>query len=165
MLIGVVSDTHMPRRGKKLPPRLVEAFGKVDLIVHAGDWTLPEVIPLFQALAPLEGVAGNNDGPAIVKRFGRSKIIEAQSKRIGIVHGDGSGRTAADTAFRTFSKQAVDVIIFGHSHIPLLEERSGILLFNPGSPTDKRKQAQYSFGLLRIDKTMTARHVFYSSKV
>ncbi|BFH66462.1 phosphoesterase [Paenibacillus dendritiformis] len=167
MRIGIVSDTHMPHRGQKLPRALIKGLRGVDLILHAGDWTSASVIPMFESLAPVDSVAGNNDGADIVKRFGRRKIIEAGGIRIGLVHGDGAGRsTTKDVAFHTFRNQGVDIIVFGHSHIPHVEEREGILLFNPGSPTDKRSQPKYSYGLLDIeeDLSLRLRHVYYRSK-
>ncbi|MFD3270469.1 metallophosphoesterase family protein [Paenibacillus dendritiformis] len=166
MRIGIVSDTHMPHRGQKLPRALVKGLRGVDLILHAGDWTSPSVIPMFESLAPVNSVAGNNDGADIVKRFGRRKIIEAGGIRIGLVHGDGAGRSTKDIAFHTFRNHGVDIIVFGHSHIPYMEEREGILLFNPGSPTDKRLQPKYSYGLLDIgeDLSLRLRHVYYRSK-
>lgn len=166
MHIGIVSDTHMPHRGQKLPRALVKGLRGVDLILHAGDWTSASVISMFESLAPVDSVAGNNDGADIVKRFGRRKIIEAGGIRIGLVHGDGAGRSTKDIAFQAFRNQGVDIIIFGHSHIPYMEEREGILLFNPGSPTDKRFQPKYSYGLLDIgeEQSLRLRHVYYRSK-
>ncbi|GAC40789.1 metallophosphoesterase family protein [Paenibacillus popilliae] len=166
MRIGIVSDTHMPRRGQKLPCALVKGLRGVDLILHAGDWTSPSVIPMFESLAPVDSVAGNNDGADIVKRFGRHKIIAAGGLRIGLVHGDGAGGSTKDIAFHTFRNLGVDLIVFGHSHIPYMEEREGILLFNPGSPSDKRLQPKYSYGLLDIgeDQSLRLRHIYYRSK-
>ncbi len=121
---------------------------------------------MFESLAPVDSVAGNNDGTAIVKRFGRRKIIEAGGIRIGLVHGGRARPIGEGYAFHTFRNQGVDIIVFGHSHVPYMEEREGILLFNPGSPTDKRLQPKYSYGLLDIeeDQSLQIRHVYYRSK-
>ncbi|GIO13877.1 phosphoesterase [Cohnella xylanilytica] len=167
MLIGVVSDTHMPRMAKSLPPPLVQAFGKVDRIVHAGDWTELGVLAELEKLAPVDGVAGNNDGPDIVKRFGLRKILKLGGKRIGLVHGHGEGARSSTEAraLRAFQQSEVDCIVYGHSHVPVLKEVNGVIVFNPGSPTAKRKQPQYSFGLIKIEGTrISARHVFYKEK-
>ncbi|CAM3917793.1 metallophosphoesterase family protein [Cohnella lubricantis] len=169
MLIGVVSDTHMPRMAKALPPTLDDAFRKADRILHAGDWTDLRVLDAFEKLAPVDGVAGNNDGAEIVRRFGWRKIIRVGGVSIGLVHGHGSGaRTAAATeerVIRAFKDDDIDCIVFGHSHVPVLKEVNGVLVFNPGSPTDKRRQPRYSFGLLEItDGRIKARHLFYDKK-
>lgn len=163
MLIGVVSDTHMYSRSRQLPKALTDGLHGVELIVHAGDWTDPEVIGLLEALAPVESVAGNNDGPAIVERFGRRKVLELAGRHIGLVHGDG-WRAAPDTAFEAFRGASVDAVIFGHSHTPHLEQREGVLLFNPGSPTDKRREPRYSYGLLTLGSEIVAEHRYYDQK-
>ncbi|MBB6672747.1 metallophosphoesterase family protein [Cohnella nanjingensis] len=167
MKLVVVADTHMPRMAKTLPPRLVAELRTADAILHAGDWTDPGVADLFSAYAPLEGVAGNNDGPKIAQRFGYRKVLHYGSRRIGLVHGHGDGgRGHTETrAMEAFQDTQVDGIVFGHSHIPLLKTKNGILLFNPGSPTDKRRQPRYSFGILTLGpEGLRARHVFYDAK-
>ncbi|MBU5442834.1 metallophosphoesterase family protein [Paenibacillus sp. MSJ-34] len=164
MLIGVVSDTHMPHKAKALPKALIEGLTGTELIIHAGDWTSPDVIAMLERFAPVESVAGNNDGTDIVRRFGRKRIVEAGGKRIGIVHGDGYGRSTPDNAFQAFAGQHVDAIVFGHSHVPYKDVRDGILMFNPGSPTDKRFQQKYSFGLLRVGARIEAKHIYFARK-
>jgi putative phosphoesterase len=163
MRIAVVSDTHLPRFGRSLPAPLVEGIhaANVDLIVHLGDWTSLLAVEVLEALGPLDGVAGNNDPPEIVERFGRAKVIEVAGARIGLTHGDlGPGRTTPERAVRTFGGpgenepshgEPPQVVLFGHSHIPLIR-RFGAdrLLLNPGSPTDKRRQPGYSWALLEI---------------
>ncbi|WP_410769089.1 metallophosphoesterase family protein [Fontibacillus sp. BL9] len=170
MRIGVVSDTHMPRKAKNLPPLLVKYFRRTDLIIHLGDWTSLEVLEQLSALAPVEGVAGNNDPAEVVRRFGYHKIITlgTGSLKLGLTHGflpEGRG-TAKEKALRTFAGKTLDGILFGHSHQPLLERKDGLLLFNPGSPTDKRRQPKYSFGILELTATgIKAKHHFFDSKV
>nr|WP_216671433.1 metallophosphoesterase [Saccharibacillus qingshengii] len=170
--IVVVSDTHMPRMAKALPPRLVEELAEADLILHAGDWTSPEVYDLLAVYAPVHGVAGNNDGPAIVERWGYRRIVEIGGWRIGLTHGHlGRGSTEAN-ALAAFEDEEVDIVVFGHSHIPLSRtvpnpKREGSLtLFNPGSPTDKRRLKQYSYGLITLDGLMSVfEHRHYDSKI
>jgi putative phosphoesterase len=151
--IGVVSDTHLPRFGDRLPPALLAGLARagVDLILHLGDFTGPDVPGLLEAVAPLEAVAGNNDPPALVRRFGRRKVLTVGGVRIGLVHGDGRSGTTIGRSVAAFADEAVDVVCFGHSHHPLCERRHGRWLVNPGSPTDKRTQARYSYAILRID--------------
>ena len=155
MRIAAVSDTHLPKFGRVLPRALVEGVraAEVDLIVHLGDFTEPFVPALFEALAPFEAIAGNNDGPELVARFGRSKVLEFDGVRVGLTHGDLglAGRTTAERARTTFAGDGVALVLFGHSHAPLVERvRGGPLLVNPGSPTDKRAQPRYSWALIEI---------------
>lgn len=152
--IGVVADTHLPRFGRALPVALRDglAAARVDLILHLGDFTGPEVPALFEQIAPFDGVAGNNDGAELVERFGRQKVIDVGGARIGLTHGNlGVGRTTPERAARTFEPDGVDVVLFGHSHLPRIERLpDGRLLVNPGSPTDKRRQPHYTWALLEI---------------
>ncbi len=163
--IIVVSDTHMTQRSKGLPARLLEELPGADLILHAGDWTDWSVYEALAAYAPVEGIAGNNDGEDIVSRLGYEKLIEVEGKRIGMIHGDGFRGTTEQRALKAFADQQVDCIVFGHSHVPLLDEVNGIMLLNPGSATDKRMQQQYSFAILTVhaDK-LHAEHIFYSAR-
>jgi uncharacterized protein len=168
MKIGVVSDTHLRGGSVKLPAALTEALEHVDSILHLGDWVSMEVYHQLAAFAPVEGVAGNNDGEDIIRRFGHHKILTLGGVRIGLVHGHEpySRLTTPQKARKTFETTNVDVILFGHSHQPYLATEEGVLMFNPGSPTDKRREKQYSFGLLEIgeDGKVSARHVFYEDK-
>lgn len=164
MKLGVVADTHMPMRGHRLPKVLVEGLKGVDLIIHAGDFVAPAVVDMLEELAPVDGVMGNNDGEEIFRRFGRKKLLELNGFRIGIVHGDGYGRSTEEVAFRTFRDDRPDIVIFGHSHIPFLGTDRGLLMFNPGSPTDKRRQPRYSYGIIELGDTPQARHCFFDDK-
>jgi putative phosphoesterase len=165
MRIGVISDTHLSARVTKLPDSLVAGLQGVDMILHAGDWVSLETVDLVEQLAPCEGVAGNNDGEEIMERFGKKKLIELGGYRIGIVHGDGIRKTTEERAREAFRQDQPHIVIFGHSHIPYLQTIEGMLMFNPGSPSDKRRQPQYSYGILELTDTIKAWHVFYDSKV
>lgn len=152
--IGLVSDTHLPRFGRALPRGLVEGLRrvKVSRILHMGDFTDEIAVPLLEAIAPLEAVAGNNDPEGLHRRFGRRKIVEVDGVRIGLVHGDqGRARTTHENAIAAFAGDRVDVILYGHSHQPKVDVRDGVLVANPGSPTDKRMQPLYSYGILTLD--------------
>jgi putative phosphoesterase len=168
VVIGVVSDTHLPRFGKHLPQSLVNGLrkAKVETILHAGDLTERFALELFEEIAPVIAVAGNNDGKNLHAELGERRIVEVDGVRIGLVHGhQGRGRTTPDRAFNAFSDEQVDAIVFGHSHIPLRLCRDGVLLFNPGSPTDKRLNPCYSYGILRVEgERVKATHRFYLSR-
>ena len=160
MRIAIVSDTHLPRFGTRLPRALVEGFreARIDRIIHAGDWTEPMAVELFEAIADLDGVAGNNDGPELHARFGTQLVLEVDGARLGVTHGHlGTGATTRDRAIRLFADEpGLAAIVFGHSHAPLVErpvgeDGTGIWIVNPGSPTDKRLQPRFTWALLTID--------------
>ncbi len=167
MNVGVVSDTHLPRFGDRLPAALLAGLrrARVGLILHLGDFTGPEVPALLEEVAPLRAVAGNNDPPALVRRFGRRTVLTVEGVRIGMVHGDGWSGTTLGRSVAAFADEPVDVICFGHSHRPLCERRDGRWLLNPGSPTDKRTQPRYSYAILRIaGGRATPRLVFFDRR-
>jgi putative phosphoesterase len=157
MRIALVSDTHLPRFGRQLPSALVEGLdaAAVDRILHAGDWTEPIAAELLEALAPIDGVAGNNDGPALHERFGTRLVLVVGGVRIGVTHGHlGAGRSTEQRALRAFADEdpPLDVIVFGHSHIPCIRRLpDDRWLVNPGSPTDKRRQPDYTWALMEIE--------------
>lgn len=161
--IGVISDTHIPTRARSLPPVVFEKFEGVDLILHTGDVVDEAVLDDLLAIAPVEAVAGNNDPWSVIQRWGWKRIVTLEPWKIGMTHGHiGTGATTPDCAFSMFEKDPVDVIVFGHSHKPFLQERNGILLFNPGSPTDRRRESQFSIGLLTLNKKADATWVKWS---
>lgn len=163
--IIALSDTHMPRMAKALPPRLVEELKSADFILHAGDWQTIEIYEELKKFAPVEGVCGNVDGEELVERFGLQKVLEIGGFRIGLVHGHGRKGTTEQRALDAFKEEQVDVIVFGHSHIPVLKKVNGVFLLNPGSPTDKRRQENYSFAIIRLGSEIEIEHVFYPSKI
>jgi hypothetical protein len=152
MKIGLVSDTHMPRFAKALPTALKRGLidHRVELILHMGDFTTLAVAELFGQIAPFDAVAGNNDDRHIRHRFGLKKIIVASGLRIGMVHGDGARKTTLERALDTFSDDSPDVILFGHSHMPYCNRHGETWVINPGSPTDKRRNSCYSYGILEV---------------
>lgn len=162
--IGVISDTHLSPRVQKLPDVLVAGLQGVDLIIHAGDWVSEHVVDLVEQIAPCESVAGNNDGSDIIERFGLRKILTIGDYRIGLIHGDGFRKTTEERAREAFQAERPDMVIFGHSHIPYQQTINGILMFNPGSPTDKRRQPRYSYGIIKLGESIHAEHFYYDSK-
>lgn len=163
MKIGLVSDTHMPRFAKSLPAALKAGLiaQRVELILHLGDFTAPFVVDLFSDIAPVDAVAGNNDPAEIHRRFGRRKILHVAGLRIGMVHGDGARRTTLERAREAFAGEALDVILFGHSHCPYCERQGEVWLINPGSPTDKRRNPSYSYGVLEIENGHATPTLYY----
>jgi len=153
-IVGVVSDTHLPRFGSALPDALVDGLraAGVSRILHCGDFTQPVAVPLFAAIAPLEAVAGNNDTEDIRRWFGDRKILRIERARIGMVHGHQGRRAAHENAVAAFAGERVDAILYGHSHRPRVERiAGGPVVANPGSPTDKRTNPTFSYAIMTID--------------
>jgi putative phosphoesterase len=152
-IVAVVSDSHLPRFGRRLPAALIEVLTAAApaLILHLGDHTDGTAVEELAAIAPVEAVAGNNDPPELVARFGVTREVAVGRVRVGLTHGHlGRGRTTPDRALATFTGREVDVVAFGHSHIPLVEWRGDVLLVNPGSPTDRRRQPRPTIALLDV---------------
>lgn len=168
MKIVVLSDTHMPRMNKKLPDRLARELSSAAAIVHGGDWTGLAVCGMLEAYAPVYGVAGNNDGADIVRKFGWKRWADIGGKSFGIVHGHGAAkRTGTEAhAIAAFRDRMPDILIYGHTHVPVLHKTGTTIVLNPGSPTDKRKMPRYSFALVELaGEEMKVRHVFYDDKL
>lgn len=116
---------------------------------------------MLSAFSKVDGVHGNVDGPEVKNLFPEKKIIQAGKFRIGLVHGHGKGKTTERRAIEAFKGEDVDCIIYGHSHIPVQKFSDGILLINPGSPTDKRKQKQFSYAILEAGDELAARIIYF----
>lgn len=161
MKIVVISDTHLPKRKKGLPTRLLVELKDVELIIHAGDWQTIDVYHELQSYARVEGVYGNVDDLELLGLLPSKKIIKAGGFTIGITHGHGKGKTTEKRAIAAFEEEKVDCIIYGHSHIPVKRFEGDILIFNPGSPTDKRRQKFFSFGVIHLSDKIIAEHIFF----
>ena len=159
MKIGVISDTHIKSPDKLLPNSVFEAFLGVDLILHAGDILIEEVLLQLAAIAPVQAVSGNNDSYEIYTKHGTRKIITINGKRIGMTHGMSRGKTHM-SAYSEFIDDNVDCIVYGHSHIPQNEIINNILFFNPGSATQRRFQPRHSVGILHVDQKIVGEIIY-----
>ncbi|MBM7659696.1 putative phosphoesterase [Bacillus mesophilus] len=154
----------MPKKSRELPTELIKELQNTDYTLHLGDWQNMDTYIQFKNFAPIDGVAGNLDDEGIINLFGFKKILEFHGIRIGLVHGHlGKGRSTEARALNSFTDEQVDIILFGHSHIPILKQVNAITLFNPGSPTDKRRQDAFSFGVINIAETLSIHHVFFEN--
>jgi len=162
MLIGVISDTHIPLRARQLPAGLFKALDGVDLLLHAGDLVEESVLEELSSLAPVEAVAGNMDPFPLASRLGRKKVLDLSGYRIGLIHGDlgGDRQKTPQRAYEAFINDHVDCVVFGHTHQPYCREEGGVLLFNPGSPTDRRREPRHSCGLLTLSDKLTAEIIY-----
>jgi hypothetical protein len=137
MIIGLISDTHISNRASKIPEKVFETFKNVDLILHAGDVIEESVIKELESLAPVIAVQGNVDilnGLDLPK----SKVITAGKTKIGLNHGDIRPRGDTQQLYYLAKELDVNILITGHTHIPMAEEVNDVLLINPGSPTVPR---------------------------
>lgn len=150
--IGVVADTHIRRPGRQLPPQLLDGLRDVDLILHAGDLTSDYALGLFEALAPVRAVVGNNDSDEILERFPLLRLFRFGAFTAALIHGHGHPRKTAKQVAERALRGKVDIAIYGHSHIPHSEWIDSFLMFNPGSATDKRWQPRHSYGIIHIDE-------------
>jgi putative phosphoesterase len=136
----LVSDTHLPRRAKRLPEPLLAELPRADVVVHAGDWVDAATLDLLEERSRrLIGVYGNNDGPDLRARLPEVARAELDGLRLGVVHETGPARGREARCAARFPD--LDVLVFGHSHIPWdTTAPTGLRLLNPGSPTDRRRQ-------------------------
>ncbi|AFM42036.1 phosphoesterase, MJ0936 family [Desulfosporosinus acidiphilus SJ4] len=160
MRIAVLSDTHL-KAGRSLPRLVWEHLSDADLILHAGDLTHKELVDELSLVAPVKAVCGNCDDWTV--DLPSQEWVECESFKFGIIHGhQGKGKTTLERAYSAFESNHVDVIVFGHSHTPTLKCHNGVLMFNPGSPTDKRREPQYSFGWLEVQEGhINAKHIYF----
>lgn len=140
----VTADTHIPGRARELPAGLLAAADDADLIVHAGDWVRVAVLDELERHGEVLGVWGNNDGDDLRARLPEVARREIEGVRVAVVHetGAATGREARMDA----SYPGIDVLFFGHSHIPWdTVTPAGLRLLNPGSPTDRRRQPDHTW--------------------
>ena len=152
--IGVLADTHLPdtRAATALLQALAARhFQEVAMILHAGDIVAPGVLEGL-APCPVYGVRGNMDPAA--PGFPHQRVVEVDGVRIGLIHGWGPPAGLADRVRAAFTGTALDCLVFGHSHKPLCRREGALLLFNPGSATDRRGQPSTSVGVLEIENGM-----------
>ena len=147
MLALILADTHIPRRAKRLPEALVPHLKLADRILHAGDLLETSVLDVLSSYAPTLAVKGNVDGPDV--DLPETLELEVGGVPVAMIHDSGPKKGRRSRMKRRFPDARV--VVFGHSHIPLLEDEGGLMLLNPGSPTDKRRQPEHTFALLRIE--------------
>ena len=147
MKIGVLSDTHIPHRAKKIPGKIIELFSDVDLILHAGDLVDRTVIEELEIIAKVEAVKGNMDEAS--SPYPIKKVLNVEKVKIGLIHGYGSPFGIRDRIRKEFDE--LDIIVYGHSHKPYNKIEQGVLFFNPGTPTDKIFALYNSVGILDIN--------------
>jgi putative phosphoesterase len=146
LLAAVIADTHVPRRARAMPESLAPHLGRADLVLHAGDLMDPALLDQLAAYAPVKAVRGNLDPPGLPE----SLEFEFGGARVAMIHDSGRRQGRRTRLRRRFPEARV--VIFGHSHIPFLEDEDGLMLLNPGSPTDRRRQPHHTFALLHAER-------------
>ena len=147
--VVVLSDTHAPRRWKRCPAAVAEQLRRANLILHAGDVCTASVLEELTAYAPVRAVLGNNDGPDVAA-WGAPETLELDldGLRVGMVHDSGPAAGRVARLRRRFA--GCDLVVFGHSHIPMDVAEDGFRIVNPGSPTDRRRQPHGTLAVLRV---------------
>lgn len=146
--VGVISDTHIPARARVLPPAVIEAFEGVDAVLHAGDVLVRDVLVELEAVAPLYGVLGNCDEWSLRGVLPERARLDLGGLTIGMVHDSGQTegrRRRLESAF-----PGCRVVVFGHSHQPVVDDDGSLLLLNPGSACDPRRAKVPTVALLEI---------------
>lgn len=150
-MIAVLADTHMPKGTRALPAACVERVRAAEAVIHAGDFSAASVLAELRELCPVVlGVHGNVDDDKLRRELPAELEVEVGGRTLAVIHNAGprDGRIARLRA-RFPSAEAV---VFGHSHLPLHEEEGGFQIFNPGSPTERRRAPERSMGLLHIEE-------------
>jgi len=147
MLALVIADTHIPRRAKRLPEALRPHLETADVILHAGDLMDPAVLDELAGYAPTHAVRGNLDPPEAT--LPETVELDLGGVRVAVIHDSGRREGRRRRMARRFPEARV--VVFGHSHIPFLEDEAGLTLLNPGSPTDKRRQPEYTCAILEVE--------------
>jgi putative phosphoesterase len=148
----LLADTHLPTRAKDLPDEVWTQVEAADVVVHAGDWVDSATLDRLEDRSRvLLASWGNNDGPELRARLPEVARSVIDGVRVGVVHetGASTGRERrADEAYPD-----LDLLVFGHSHIPWDSTTpKGLRLLNPGSPTDRRRQPDCTYATVTLDE-------------
>jgi putative phosphoesterase len=157
--VAVLSDTHAPRFWKSCPPTVARRLDGADVILHAGDVCTADVLHELADWAPVHAVLGNNDGDDVAAWGAPRELrLDLAGLSVAMIHDSGPARGRGTRLRRLFPD--AQLVVFGHSHIPWDETYAGQRAFNPGSPTDKRRQLRGTMGELVIeDGTLVAARI------
>jgi len=156
--IAVIGDTHMPKGARRLPERCLELLADADLIVHTGDFSERSVLAQLQDLGRVIAVHGNVDSDELRRELPERITVDLGGAALGLVHDAGPARGRLERLRREFPE--ADAVVFGHSHMPLHERDGDFQIFNPGSPTERRRAPAKTMGLGKLaDGEVTFQHV------
>jgi len=147
--VAIIADTHMPRGGRRLPRRCVDEIERSDLVLHAGDVMTEAALAVIETIGPpVNAVHGNVDEPHLQRRLPAQRSLELGGVNVALVHDAGPRAGRLGRMRRRFPE--ADVVVFGHSHMPLHERKGDFQIFNPGSPTERRRAPHHTMGLARF---------------
>ena len=148
MKVAVLSDTHLPRGARRLAEECVRRLGEVELVLHAGDFTARAVLDELERMAPVLGVHGNMDEAELREGLPARRIVEVGKAHVGMVHDAGPAAGRHERLVAAFP--GCEAVVYGHTHVPEVAEHAGVLILNPGSPTERRRAPTRSIGLLTV---------------
>jgi len=149
--LAIIADTHLPRGRRALPAACEARLRAADAILHAGDFVEAPVLRRLEALGPpVHAVSGNQDDPVLRHVLPEVRTVAAGGVRIAMLHDAGPAAGRLARMRRRFPD--ADAVVFGHSHIPLHESRDGFQIFNPGSPTERRRSPHHTMGIATIQE-------------
>ena len=159
MRVAIISDTHLPRGQRRLPDLCLAELRQADLVLHAGDIATAEVLEEIEAIGPpVRAVRGNVDRPDLFNRLPEALTLDVEGVAIAMLHDAGPATRRLERMRARFPD--AQAVVFGHSHIPLHSERDGFHIFNPGSPTDRRRQPRHTMGVAEVSRgTVAFRHL------
>jgi uncharacterized protein len=138
VLVAAIADTHLPRGARRLPEACLERLAAADLILHAGDVSSLAAFRELEAIGPpVQAVHGNADETALRELLPAELVVELEGVRLGLLHSPGPAAGRAERLLRRFP--GCDAVLFGHTHLPLVERHGETWLLNPGSPTERRR--------------------------
>jgi len=150
MQLAIISDTHLPRGARTIPEACLQRCREADAILHAGDLIDMPVLELLRGLGPpLHAIHGNVDSAAVCAVLPGRLEVELGGVRIGMVHAPGPAGHRFEALRAAFAR--CDAVVFGHTHMPEHAERDGFQIFNPGSPTERRRAPVHTMGAATID--------------
>ena len=150
IVIGVISDTHVPTRARSIPPEVFKIFENASYIIHAGDFIQLSAVEELERIAPVVGVQGNMDPAAVREKYPKVNTLEVLGWKVGVVH-DGIPILRSGRLKELAKREDFDVLVFGHSHRSSVREEDGVLYVNPGSPTQPLF-SEASVGVLKVSK-------------
>ena len=157
--VAIIADTHLPRGARRLPDACLRRIVRADLLIHLGDFFTLAAYEEIAAIGPeLAAVHGNVDEPALRRKLPERLELDLGGAKVALIHDAGPRKGRLARMRRAFPD--ADAVLFGHSHLPLHEREAGFQIFNPGSPTERRRAPTHTMGMATIaDGRIRLRHV------
>lgn len=146
--VAITGDTHMPKGTRELPARCLQLPAEADLIVHTGDFSERSVLERLREFGRVIAVHGNVDSDELREELPERITVDLGGVALGLVHDAGPSRDRIGRLRREFPD--ADAVVFGHSHMPLHECRGDFQIFNPGSPTERRRAPTRTMGVATV---------------